>query len=115
MTPTERKALDEFVTAVRARYGARLVDIFVFGSRARGDATEDSDVDLAIVLEDGEWTFWNEKRQFADLVHDTLIDHGLYIQALPIRRSSWLDPSTHANPRFLRAIKHDARPVAEVA
>ena len=54
MTTEERAALEAFVAGVRAHYGARFVDIFVFGSRARGDATPDSDVDLAIILQDGD-------------------------------------------------------------
>ena len=32
-------------------YGARLSQLILFGSQARGDATEDSDVDVLVVLE----------------------------------------------------------------
>ncbi|MEQ1616666.1 MAG: nucleotidyltransferase domain-containing protein [Hyphomicrobiaceae bacterium] len=113
MTTEERAALEAFVAGVRAHYGARLVDIFVFGSRARGDATPDSDVDLAIILQDGDWTLWSEKRQLLDFVHEALVHHGLYIQAWPLRQSAWHDPSLHPNPRFIRSIRHDAKPVVE--
>ena len=80
MTPAERKALDDYVAAVRAHYGARLVDILVFGSRARGDARPDSDVDLAIILKDGDWRFWDEKWLLAGLAYDVLLQHDLYVQ-----------------------------------
>jgi predicted nucleotidyltransferase len=50
MTPDERKALDDYVAAVRAHYGPRLVDVLMFGSRARGDHRPDSDADVAVVL-----------------------------------------------------------------
>jgi len=33
-----------------ARFGARLVDMRVFGSYARGDAGEESDLDVAVVI-----------------------------------------------------------------
>ena len=46
----ERAALDELVRRVRARYGDRVRKIAFFGSRARGDVTEESDIDVAIVL-----------------------------------------------------------------
>ena len=115
MTAEERGALDAFVAAVRQHYGVRLVDIFVFGSRARGDANEDSDVDLAIILQDGDWTFWTEKLQLSDRVHDALVEHELYIQAWPVRYSEWLDPGKHRNPRFVASMKRDARPWAEAA
>ncbi len=61
MTPAERKALDAFVVAVRQHYGARVVDILIFGSRARGDARPDSDADVAVILEDGDWHFWGRR------------------------------------------------------
>ena len=113
LTKAERQALDRFVDGIRTHYGARLVDVMVFGSRGRGDASPDSDVDLAIILEDGDWTRWLEKRQLVDLVHDALVQDGLYIQAWPIRKSAWKDPSTHPNPRFIRSIRRDAKPVVE--
>ena len=36
MTREERRVLDDYVVAVRAHFGNRLLDVFVFGSRARG-------------------------------------------------------------------------------
>jgi hypothetical protein len=39
---TERAALEQFCTAVRARFGDRLRELALFGSRARGEGGEDS-------------------------------------------------------------------------
>jgi predicted nucleotidyltransferase len=52
-------ALSRAVAAdLYALYGDRLVDVFVFGSHARGDATEESDLDLLVVLDrvDDPWS-----------------------------------------------------------
>lgn len=47
--------LSEVLAAYRARleaiYGERLKSLILFGSRARGDARADSDIDVMIVLE----------------------------------------------------------------
>jgi len=115
MTTEQRAALEAFVAGVRAHYGARLIDIFVFGSRARADATDDSDVDLAIILQDGDWRFWHEKLTLSELIHDALVEHGLYIQAWPVRASEWSDPARHSNPRFVESMRREARPWAEAA
>lgn len=36
---------------VRARFGPRLAHLTLFGSQARGEATEDSDVDVLVVID----------------------------------------------------------------
>jgi predicted nucleotidyltransferase len=43
--------LPDLKTRLRERYGDRLVKLVLFGSHARGEATEDSDVDVLVVLE----------------------------------------------------------------
>jgi predicted nucleotidyltransferase len=113
MTPAERKALDDFVAAVRSHYGARLVDVLVFGSRARGDARADSDVDLAIILEDGDWVFWDEKMLLSDLAYDALLEPGLYIQPWPVSRSAWSEQDLRKVPFFVIGARPEAKPVSE--
>lgn len=46
----ERAVLDDLVSRLRANFGDRVARIAVFGSRARGDVTGESDIDLLIVL-----------------------------------------------------------------
>ena len=47
-----RPALDEYVARLRVVFGHRLAEVRLFGSFARGEANEDSDVDV-LVLVDG--------------------------------------------------------------
>ena len=47
-----RPALAEYASSLRALFGERLRDVRLFGSFARGEAHEDSDVDV-LVLVDG--------------------------------------------------------------
>lgn len=115
MTPGERKALDDYVTAVRQHYGPRLVDILVFGSRARGDHHLDSDADIAVVLRDGDWGFWAEQMNLAGLAYDVLLDHGLFIQPWPVSLSAWETPAISQKQLFIEAIRRDARSLLEPA
>lgn len=46
------KILPDLKTRLRERYGDRLVKLILFGSHARGEATEDSDIDVLAVLKD---------------------------------------------------------------
>ena len=51
LPPLIRETLDRFLAGVRARFGARLVEVRLFGSYARGEAHEDSDVDCLVLLD----------------------------------------------------------------
>jgi predicted nucleotidyltransferase len=115
MTPEQKAALNDFAEVVAERYGSRLDGIYVFGSRARDDHGEDSDVDVAIVLRDIEWSFWDEMLRLVDLSYDALIETGLDIQPWPIADSHWRQPSLHQNPNLVEAAKRDARPISQAA
>jgi predicted nucleotidyltransferase len=63
-----RAALDDFVAAVKAEYGDRLERIVLYGSRARGDATEDSDVDVMVILKNTV-DAWAERHHLRDIAY----------------------------------------------
>jgi antitoxin ChpS len=115
LTDEQQKALDRFIEAVRTHYREQLRTIVLFGSRARGDFTAESDVDLAIVLTDGNWDCWEEKARIGDWAVDVLIDHDLYIQPWPIALSHWEHPERFGREAFIRSIKRDARPLPAAA
>jgi predicted nucleotidyltransferase len=52
MHPITRKTLDLFVNRVKENDGDNLSKIILFGSVARGEANEDSDIDVLIVLKE---------------------------------------------------------------
>jgi predicted nucleotidyltransferase len=51
LPPLVRQNLDAFVSGLRGRFGARLLSVRLFGSYARGEAHEDSDVDCLVLLD----------------------------------------------------------------
>ena len=106
-----RQALRYFARAIRDAYGDRVKGIYLFGSRARGDHTPDSDADVVVVLADGKWSYWAEKMRLAGMEYDAIIQTGAEPQAWPVRESEWLNPSIHRNPRLIQAMQRDARPI----
>jgi uncharacterized protein len=86
--PTQHPAMRRFASAVRALYGDRVERIVLFGSRARGDARDDSDWDVAIFLRDlGDW--WTEAEPLGAIEVDLMNDTGAVINALPFAAGSY--------------------------
>ncbi|MBI3914934.1 MAG: HEPN domain-containing protein [Chloroflexi bacterium] len=53
LTPNEQQALDELVGRLRHQFKKQIAQVILFGSRARGDASWESDFDLLIVTKNG--------------------------------------------------------------
>lgn len=51
LSPAEEGALADFVAGARASFGTRIGRIVLFGSRARGEGRDDSDVDLLVEID----------------------------------------------------------------
>lgn len=52
MGPSERHAVEEFRRRVRELLGDRLRDLRLFGSQARGDTHNESDIDVLVLVND---------------------------------------------------------------
>ncbi|KRE17664.1 hypothetical protein ASE63_00165 [Bosea sp. Root381] len=109
---TAAAALEDYAERVRESYGARLVEMHLFGSRARGTARPDSDADVAVVLSAFEGGALSEKMHLVDLGFDALTDAGLMIQPWPFTEREWR--AAEPQGRFgalLAAARRDARPL----
>lgn len=72
LSHTDTEALDAFTRRVRAELGDRLIELRVFGSKARGDATSESDIDVLVVVPTG-----LDRRRLQDEVTDLAFDVNL--------------------------------------
>jgi uncharacterized protein len=80
--------LKRFRAALDEVYGDRIERVVLFGSRARGDASMDSDYDVAVFLRDMSDRF-AEMNRLADLSTDILDETGEFIHAMPYRAGSY--------------------------
>ena len=72
----EEKALRDLKDKLIQVFGSRLRNIILFGSKARGDFNDDSDIDLLIVIDDLDL---NDKDIVSDIVVDIQLEYELPI------------------------------------
>ena len=89
--PQDNPVLTRFPAAVDEIYGDRLERIMLYGSRARGDAREDSDYDVAVFLRDMPDRI-AELYRLADLSTDLLTETGTHIHAMAYPAGVYNDP-----------------------
>lgn len=81
-----RHALESYKEQLSRRFGPRLVRVALFGSRARGAAREDSDVDVLILIEGIDF---QEQREAAMIAGDVAVEQGV-----------WLSPTVYRADRY---------------
>ncbi|OGU40275.1 MAG: hypothetical protein A2X61_09765 [Ignavibacteria bacterium GWB2_35_12] len=79
-------------------------EIFLFGSRARGDNNEDSDWDLLIILQ-GELTF-ERKMQVTKRLFEIELSENQLFNRIFFNRDNWLNNRLiHASPFYENVVK----------
>jgi prevent-host-death family protein len=88
LTPRLRSVLRRFKAGLRRLYGDRLAGVYLYGSYARGDAREGSDVDVLVVLR-GPVDPHEEIERMGEVRTRILVDTGVLISALPVSEEDY--------------------------
>ena len=81
-----RRAARRFAGVLRERYGEALVDVRLFGSCARGEMREDSDVDVAVVLQVVDC---RTKRDVIDVASSIGLEHDVLLSPTVLDRATF--------------------------
>ena len=83
-----KEVLGEFRTELERLYGDKLKNIILYGSWARGDATEDSDIDLLIVLGE-EIIPGKEIDRMIEIITEINLKHKVLISVYPVSEKDY--------------------------
>ena len=81
--------IKEFKVEVRELYGKKLKNVSLYGSYARGEATDNSDIDMAVVLE-GDISPGREIDRMIDIITDMNLKHNILISIYPVSEIDYL-------------------------
>jgi len=96
----------EFKEKTEKLYGKRLRNILLYGSCARGQATKDSDIDLAIVL-DGDISPGKEIDRMINIITEINLNYGVLISVYPVSEKD----CNEVNSPLLLNLRREAVPV----
>ncbi len=100
-----RRLLEEFKVELAVIYGPRLSGVYLFGSRARGDAKPGSDCDVLIVL-DHVPDYGEEIDRTSTLVSRLSLEYGISISRVFVPEGKWRRGRTS----FLENVREEAVP-----
>jgi len=83
-----KEILQELKEELRNRYGNKLKNMMLFGSYARGEQRSDSDIDIAIILEDFSHACAEIERT-GDIVSSLSLKFDTLISLVPIKEKDW--------------------------
>ena len=107
LTPNDRAAVDEYVTRIRSRFPDRVLSVILFGSKARGDADAESDIDLVVLVDAEDEAFRFELWRIASRVS---LEYNVVISASVFGRARWAETRRIRLPLY-RAIEADGIPL----
>lgn len=69
-------------------YGDKLKGVYLYGSYARGDYREGSDVDVMILLKNYR-NYWNEHKRISQLASDVSLEYDVTVSCIFIKEIQW--------------------------
>ncbi|MBQ3105780.1 MAG: nucleotidyltransferase domain-containing protein [Lachnospiraceae bacterium] len=85
MSSTVQVILNKYVSELEKIYGAYLKSVILYGSYARGDFTEESDIDIMILLDLDEMLIKKYRHDLSGITYDFNMDYDVDIK--PIAKS----------------------------
>ena len=106
MPASIQKILTELKQGLVKLYGKRLKGLYLYGSYARGDYREGSDLDVLVVLDDFERAPI-ELNRTSDLFCDLSLEYEITVSLMFMRENDWLT----ADKPLLRNVRVEGVPV----
>ena len=96
------QAATVFLERVRQRYALRAA--YLFGSRARQTASNESDADIAVLLQGEAGRRADTAVEMAAIAFDVMLETGVLVDALPFWEKEWAHPERSSNPALIQNI-----------
>jgi predicted nucleotidyltransferase len=108
LSPKEWQAVQKLLSQIKAAYGKQIRQAMLFGSKARGNASKDSDIDILLLIEKETWELRDE---IVGIAADINLEADLLIDVRVIGIERWQQMAKIQSGLY-RTISEDAIPLA---
>lgn len=102
----ERRTLDRLVELIRDEFGERLEAVWLYGSRARGERHEESDVDVMVVVDERSESDSRRAHRLARQATETE-ETWATLLSIRVRDRGWIEGRRKIGSFFLREVDRD--------
>jgi len=94
ITDKERASLDKFKALLESSFKENFFQVKLFGSKARGDDRKESDIDVLVLMREGDWRSYD---RIYELVVDILLEEEVSLSAKVMTDKEYNNLSARGN------------------
>ena len=103
LAPNEQAAVQGYVAGIRERFPENVLSVTLFGSKARGDADAESDIDLLVLVDEESKSFRSDLWRIAS---DISMEYNVVLSVRVYAQTRWAESRRMRLPLY-RAIVAD--------
>ncbi|MCP4610659.1 MAG: nucleotidyltransferase domain-containing protein [Planctomycetes bacterium] len=103
LKPYDKAALQHFIRIIQSNYEDQVQLVALFGSKARGDDTSESDIDVLVVLRNNDWQLRDAMRTLGARIS---LEHDVLLSIRAVSPDKWSELTRYQFPIY-RAVQNE--------
>ena len=103
LSVSEKHIVEEFKRQVEQRFPGELIRVVLFGSKVRGDATRESDIDVLVVICSEGWRLGDEIRSLGYALE---LEHGVVL-SIQVMSERHYEELRLCGSQFFKAVERE--------